>query len=201
VIPTDLLPAVNLLHEQQCFEYIDVLSACVGRGLHGGVLVAVQKMVQEFRERRDVFVDGLNDIPGIRCLRPHGAFYLFPNISAYGRSEQRDRGQALNEAGVAACREPHLDGMVKATFDFPLPIPSKLSKRHWTAFESLPVSCNAKFQKSFFWMELIPPVSKSLNEPAPSLLSFTTRLPRQASGNRFRCGWHHRAQRTSIDRD
>jgi aspartate aminotransferase len=38
-------------------------------------------MVQEFRKRRDVFVDGLNSIRGIRCQRPLGAFYLFPNVS------------------------------------------------------------------------------------------------------------------------
>ncbi|HET9130072.1 MAG TPA: aminotransferase class I/II-fold pyridoxal phosphate-dependent enzyme, partial [Terriglobia bacterium] len=62
---------------------------------------AVQKMVQEFRRRRDVFVDGLNDIAGIRCLRPHGAFYLFPNISAFGRSSREIAERLLNEAGVA----------------------------------------------------------------------------------------------------
>ena len=63
---------------------------------------AVQKMVAEFKVRRDVFVDGLNDIPGIRCLRPHGAFYLFPNISAWGRSSKETADRLLNEAGVAA---------------------------------------------------------------------------------------------------
>ena len=41
-------------------------------------------MVTEFRARRDLIVDGLNDIPGIRCLRPKGAFYAFPEISGTG---------------------------------------------------------------------------------------------------------------------
>ena len=38
-------------------------------------------MCDAFRERRDVMVAGLNAIPGIRCRKPGGAFYLFPNIS------------------------------------------------------------------------------------------------------------------------
>jgi aspartate aminotransferase len=41
----------------------------------------VDKMVQEFRERRDLIVDLLNDIKGFRCLKPKGAFYAFPNVT------------------------------------------------------------------------------------------------------------------------
>jgi aspartate/methionine/tyrosine aminotransferase len=59
-------------------------------------------MVQEFRRRRDVFVDGLNSINGIRCLKPHGAFYLFPNISGLGMTSKELADRLLNEAGVAA---------------------------------------------------------------------------------------------------
>jgi aspartate/methionine/tyrosine aminotransferase len=61
----------------------------------------VADMVGEFRKRRDVFVDGLNSIPGIRCLKPHGAFYLFPNISGLGRSSREIADRMLDEAGVA----------------------------------------------------------------------------------------------------
>ena len=43
---------------------------------------AVAKMVQEFHIRRNVIVERLNTIPGIRCLKPEGAFYVFPNINA-----------------------------------------------------------------------------------------------------------------------
>ena len=49
-----------------------------------------------------MFVDGLNSIPGIRCLRPAGAFYLFPNISALGKTSKEIADRLLNEAGVAA---------------------------------------------------------------------------------------------------
>jgi aspartate aminotransferase len=37
-------------------------------------------MVAEFKERRDLFVRGLNAIPGVRCRLPEGAFYVFPNV-------------------------------------------------------------------------------------------------------------------------
>ncbi|MFB3816207.1 MAG: pyridoxal phosphate-dependent aminotransferase [Candidatus Methylomirabilales bacterium] len=42
---------------------------------------AVAKMVATFQQRRDLVVDGLNAIPGIRCQRPKGAFYVFPNVA------------------------------------------------------------------------------------------------------------------------
>jgi len=62
---------------------------------------AVTAMMAEFTERRDVVVEGLNAIPGVRCHRPAGAFYVFPNIEGTGWDE-RDLQQALlKEAGVA----------------------------------------------------------------------------------------------------
>jgi aspartate aminotransferase len=63
---------------------------------------ATQAMVSEFRRRRDVFADGLNSIRGIRCLKPPGAFYLFPNISAVGLQSEEFANRLLSEAGVAA---------------------------------------------------------------------------------------------------
>ncbi|HCP91527.1 MAG TPA: aspartate aminotransferase, partial [Spartobacteria bacterium] len=42
--------------------------------------VEIARMCDAFRERRDMMVAGLNAIPGIRCRKPGGAFYLFPNI-------------------------------------------------------------------------------------------------------------------------
>jgi len=60
------------------------------------------KMVEAFRQRRDVIVDGLNQIPGFRCLRPKGAFYVFPNIEGTGKSSQEMEDFLLNEVGVAA---------------------------------------------------------------------------------------------------
>jgi aspartate/methionine/tyrosine aminotransferase len=62
----------------------------------------VDRMIAEFRRRRDVVVKGLNAVPGITCWAPQGAFYVFPNVRALGlpsSAEVADR--LLNEAGVA----------------------------------------------------------------------------------------------------
>lgn len=61
-----------------------------------------RKMVEAFRQRRDVIVDGLNQIPGFRCLKPKGAFYVFPNIEGTGKGSREMQDFLLNEAGVAA---------------------------------------------------------------------------------------------------
>jgi aspartate aminotransferase len=62
---------------------------------------SVTTMLEEFRRRREVIVDGLNRIPGFRCRKPQGAFYAFPNITATGKSSRELAGALLNEAGVA----------------------------------------------------------------------------------------------------
>jgi len=60
-----------------------------------------EAFIAEFRRRRDVIVDGLNQIPGFRCHRPQGAFYVFPNIEGTGTSSARMADYLLKEAGVA----------------------------------------------------------------------------------------------------
>jgi aspartate/methionine/tyrosine aminotransferase len=62
----------------------------------------VERMVEEFRRRRDVIVAGLNDIPGFSCLEPQGAFYVFPNITGTGLSSGQLQSQLMQGAGVAA---------------------------------------------------------------------------------------------------
>jgi aspartate/methionine/tyrosine aminotransferase len=61
----------------------------------------VDHMVSAFDERRRVIVDGLNDIPGVSCRTPGGAFYAFPNISGTGLSSHEMQDRLLEEAGVA----------------------------------------------------------------------------------------------------
>ena len=63
---------------------------------------SVLAMVEEFRARRDLIVDGLNDIPGVACLRPSGAFYVFPDISSTGLTGADLADRLLNEGGVSA---------------------------------------------------------------------------------------------------
>jgi aspartate aminotransferase len=62
----------------------------------------VERMMEEFRERRRLFVGMLNEIPGFRCRMPNGAFYAFPNISGTGYGSEELAGRLLEEAGVAA---------------------------------------------------------------------------------------------------
>ncbi|MGH3154409.1 MAG: pyridoxal phosphate-dependent aminotransferase [Streptosporangiaceae bacterium] len=62
----------------------------------------VVEMVAEFRRRRDIIVAGLNDIPGISCLEPQGAFYVFPNITQTGLTSAELQSRLLKDAGVAA---------------------------------------------------------------------------------------------------
>ena len=61
----------------------------------------VDKMVREFRVRRDAIVAGLNKIPGFRCQVPAGAFYAFPNVTGTGIPSKELAAMLLNEAGVA----------------------------------------------------------------------------------------------------
>ena len=61
----------------------------------------VWTMVEAFRRRRDLIVDGLNAIPGLSCLSPKGAFYVFPNITGTGMSSKELADMLLNDAGVA----------------------------------------------------------------------------------------------------
>ncbi len=61
----------------------------------------VDRMVAEFRRRRDVIVSGLSRLPGVTCLRPPGAFYAFPNVRAVDPDDGRLAEYLLNTAGVA----------------------------------------------------------------------------------------------------
>lgn len=61
----------------------------------------VEAVVAEYQRRRDLVVAGLNDIPGVSCRVPQGAFYAFPNIKAFGRKSEWLADYLLEEAGVA----------------------------------------------------------------------------------------------------
>jgi len=63
---------------------------------------SVDRMVAEFKRRRDVIVDGLNELPGVSCKRPQGAFYVFPNIRGTGLQSKELESRLLDEAGVAS---------------------------------------------------------------------------------------------------
>jgi aspartate/methionine/tyrosine aminotransferase len=63
---------------------------------------AVAAMRREFRARRDLLVNGLNAIRGIRCRVPQGAFYAFPNVMALTDDDRTFVERLLDDVGVAA---------------------------------------------------------------------------------------------------
>jgi aspartate aminotransferase len=62
---------------------------------------SVTNMREAFRKRRDFFIPGLNNIPGISCRTPRGAFYAFANVSQLPLSSRELETRLLEEAGVA----------------------------------------------------------------------------------------------------
>ena len=66
-----------------------------------GPMDSVREMVRSLEERRDLLVDGLNALPGVRCALPRGAFYAFPNVSETGLDANVLADRLLQEAGVA----------------------------------------------------------------------------------------------------
>src|SRR5438270_1322073 len=67
-----------------------------------GLQESVDHMRDEFKKRRDVMVTGLNKIKGFSCQLPHGAFYVFPNVTETGWPSKKLADALLEDAGVAA---------------------------------------------------------------------------------------------------
>ena len=99
-LPPPLVPAFSrlIINSVSCtsvFSQIAAIEALTGPQ------DAVDTMVEEFRVRRSLVVDGLNALPGVRCLRPSGAFYAFPNVSGTGMTGTEFADRMLKEAGVS----------------------------------------------------------------------------------------------------
>ena len=81
---------------------------------------SVPKMVSEFKKRRDLIVSGLNRIPGISCVLPKGAFYVFPNVKGVGVDCNELADYLLNNAGVACLPGTHFgrygDGYLRFSY-------------------------------------------------------------------------------------
>jgi aspartate/methionine/tyrosine aminotransferase len=65
-------------------------------------IAGIEQMRSEFKKRRDIMVAGLNNIKGFSCRLPHGAFYVFPNITETGWPSKKLADALLDDAGVAA---------------------------------------------------------------------------------------------------
>ena len=66
----------------------------------------VKNMLEEYRKRRDIMVEGLNGITGINCYKPKGAFYVFPNIVETGYKSRELADDLLINAGIACAPGP-----------------------------------------------------------------------------------------------
>ena len=78
--PSDVIAASAKIQSQSTSNPTSIAQAAALEAIRGPQ-DTVAMMVKEFHKRRDVIVDRLNAIPGIRCLKPEGAFYVFPNIA------------------------------------------------------------------------------------------------------------------------
>ena len=99
-LPAALVPAfsrliINSVSCTSAFSQIAAVEALTGPQ------DAVDAMVEEFRFRRSLIVEGLNALPGVRCLLPSGAFYAFPNVSGTGMTGTEFADRMLYEAGVS----------------------------------------------------------------------------------------------------
>jgi aspartate/methionine/tyrosine aminotransferase len=99
-VPPALVPAfsrliINSVSCTSAFSQIAAVEALTGPQ------DAVDAMVAEFRTRRSLIVEGLNALPGVRCLLPSGAFYAFPNVAGTGMTGAEFADRMLYEAGVS----------------------------------------------------------------------------------------------------
>jgi len=84
--PEEIIAAISKIQSQNTSNPTSISQKASVAALTGDQHV-VSIMVAEFKKRKDAIVDALNNIPGIHCPMPAGAFYVFPNVSAlYGRS-------------------------------------------------------------------------------------------------------------------
>jgi aspartate/methionine/tyrosine aminotransferase len=97
VMPTELHEMITRLtiNSVSCTSAFSQMAA---REALLGPQDCVTSMVDEFRRRRDVIVNGLNQVKGFRCENPRGAFYVFPNVRKLGKTSKELELHLLNPA-------------------------------------------------------------------------------------------------------
>ena len=100
VMPTWLVDAVNklMVNSNSCTASF---TQRAGIAALNGPQDCVDRMVAEFRRRRDAICAGLNGVPGFRCAVPGGAFYAFANVEGTGMDSKEMADLLLYEAGVS----------------------------------------------------------------------------------------------------
>ena len=98
--PEHLVEHVNklLINSVSC---VNAAAQYAGIAALDGPDDSINEMMEKFTARRDMIHQGLNDLPGVTCSLPGGAFYAFPNVSGTGMSGSEFCKKAMHEAGVA----------------------------------------------------------------------------------------------------
>jgi aspartate aminotransferase len=89
-----------------CWSCVNAPSQYAGIAAIDGPQDEVEKMMRAFDRRRKLVVDGLNELGGISCIAPKGAFYAYPNIGGTGWKAKKLASALLEEAGVALIGGP-----------------------------------------------------------------------------------------------
>ena len=84
-----------------CHSCVNASAQYAGIAALEGPQDGVDTMVSAFNERRSVIVDGLNELEGVTCRNPGGAFYTFPNIQGTGQDAKQLQTNLLEEVHVA----------------------------------------------------------------------------------------------------
>jgi len=100
IMPVSLVERVQLLltHSVGCTAHF---TQYAGVEALTGPQDQVEEVVAEYQKRRDIIVEGLNELPGVSCQKPQGAFYVFPNVKAFNKTSIEIANMLLEEAGVA----------------------------------------------------------------------------------------------------
>lgn len=101
IMPKELAARVELLlvHSVGCTAtFIQHAGIAAMEGVKNG---EVDKMREAYRRRRDIVVDGLNAIDGVKCMPPEGAFYAWADITGLGKSSREVANFLLQEGFVA----------------------------------------------------------------------------------------------------
>jgi aspartate aminotransferase len=100
--PADLISKMALL--------LETTTSCVSPFIQAAGIEAmissqevVASMIEEFKKRRDLMVGMLNQVDGVSCIMPQGAFYAFANVKKTGMTDVEFADFILREAGIAAC--------------------------------------------------------------------------------------------------
>ena len=114
--------AINPKLAKYLSKWVTNVESCAGHPSQHAALQAIrgpqedaEKMIKIFKERRDLIVKLLNDIPGVKCKTPGGAFYAYPNVTeacrkVCARNAEEFRRMLLEDAGIAVLADIHFGG-------------------------------------------------------------------------------------------